>query len=80
MEQRDSLDRSSSETPAPAAVAHHGAPFNGGGIGPASGQMQTFSYSATTANESSLVVDSVLKSDVRYYSCRASLESVLIYS
>jgi len=65
MEQRDSLDRSSSETPAPAAAILNGAPFNGGSIGPASGQMPPSSYSLTPANESSPVVDSVLQSDVR---------------
>lgn len=62
MEQRDSLDRSSSEAP---AVAPPGAQFNGDSIPQASGQMPNPSDSATIANDSSPVVDSVLRSDVR---------------
>ena len=61
MDQRDSLDRSSSEAPAPlpaSAAAPSGPGLNGASI-PA-GQMPNTEY------ETSPIVDSVLQSDVCY--------------
>ena len=60
MEQRDSIDRASSEAPvsASASAAHHTGPgFNGTGV-PASGQ------GLDIGNDPTLVVESVLQSDV----------------
>ena len=60
MEQRDSIDRASSEAPvsASASAAHPNGPgFNGAGV-PASGQ------GPDTGNDPTPVVESVLQSDV----------------
>lgn len=70
MEQRDSLDRSSSEIPAPAsagpAIAPNALPPNGGSGLPVTGQqIPPLPFSATTANEHYPVVESVLRSDVQ---------------
>lgn len=61
MEQRDSIDRVSSEAPVLASAPAHpnGPSFNGAGI-PAVGQGQDI------GNDPTPVVESVLQSDVRY--------------
>lgn len=62
MEQRDSLDRSSSEAPAQppvSAVAPNGPGFNGANVLTSSGQL------LNTEQETSPLADSVLQSDVR---------------
>ena len=62
MDQRDSLDRSSSEAPAQppvSAVAPNEPGFNGASVHASSGQL------LNTEQETSPLVDSVLQSDVR---------------
>ena len=63
MEQRDSLERSSSENLAPQSTMN-GSPYIGGTDVPTSGQIMLAPQSNTPTNESSPVVDSVLQSDV----------------
>ncbi len=63
MEQRDSLDRSSSENLAPQSTLN-GTGYNGASEVPTSGQITLAPQSTILANESSPVVDSVLQSDV----------------
>ena len=63
MEQRDSLDRSSSENLAPQSTLN-GTGYNGASDVPTSGQTTLAPQSTIPANESSPVVDSVLQSDV----------------
>ena len=61
MEQRDSIDRVSSEAPVSASASAHpnGPGFNGAGV-PASGQ------GPDIGNDPTPVVESVLQSDVSY--------------
>ena len=63
MEQRDSLERSSSENLAPHST-RNGSSFIGGGDVPISGQTTIAQQPTVPINESSPVVDSVLRSDV----------------
>lgn len=64
MEQRDSLDRSSSENIAPQSTLNESG-YNGGSEVPTSGQTTLAPQSTLVpTNESSPVVDSVLQSDV----------------
>lgn len=63
MEQRDSLERSSSENLAPQSTLN-GSGYNGGVDVPAGGQKALAPQSTFPTNESSPVVDSVLQSDV----------------
>ena len=63
MEQRDSLEHSSSENLAPHS-ALNGSGYNGGSELPANGQTTLAPQPALPMNESSPVVDSVLHSDV----------------
>lgn len=66
MEPRESVDRSSSETPHPAAASlNGGGQINGAVPPPASGQIPPSSYPVKPASENSPAVDSVLQSDVR---------------
>lgn len=63
MEQRDSLERSSSENLAPQSTLN-GSGYNAGREVPTSGQTTLAPQSTFPMNESSPVVDSVLQSDV----------------
>lgn len=63
MEQRDSLERSSSENLAPQSTSN-GSGYNGGSEVPTSGQTPLGPQHTLPTNESSPVVDSVLQSDV----------------
>ena len=63
MEQRDSLERSSSENLAPQSTTN-GSPYIGGIDVPTSGQSTLAPQSTIPINESSPIVDSVLQSDV----------------
>ena len=65
MEQRDSLERSSSENLAPHSTMN-GSSFIGGGDVPTSGQTTFTPQPTIPINESSPVVDSVLQSDVGF--------------
>ena len=63
MEQRDSLERSSSENPAPQSTLN-GSGYDAGNEVPTGGQTTFAPQSTLPTNESSPVVDSVLQSDV----------------
>lgn len=63
MEQRESFERSSSETPATAAAPPTNSEF-GASNGPLSGQTTIAPHSTASAYENSPIVDNVLKSDV----------------
>lgn len=63
MEQRDSYERSSSETPAPQSILN-GSGYNGGSEVPTRGQTTLAPQPILLTNESSPVVTSVLQSDV----------------
>ena len=65
MEQRDSLERSSSENLALQSTLN-GVGYNGGGEASVSGQTTLAPHPTLPASESSPVVDSVLQSDVGF--------------
>ena len=73
MDQRDSIDRSSSELPAsapsPARVIPNGAYVDSSNVISASAQMPPSSHSVAPANEISPIVDGVLQSDVCLHAC-----------